>query len=293
MPEVLYNLVAHAAFTRPELTNLISSNLLCHVVKPALNPLGTYSDQVEGKVLRLVLSSLQHLRGVHRNFFMDPARMNKKQTKQTAKKSAAAITSLEPDVWPTVYCLEIDYLLVSKVYSHVGEPDSIYALSGKPGLEQMLRVYEHEGDWNSALGLYDVAIRSSTPGAGSAPMGADHCGVARALLKSGRFHIAQRYLKKKDNDSRTSPPCNPRPNHTGDPHGNHQSEDLARTLDLSHELSWRLGQWDEDDAPDDAKHRVQSTGDAILNTALLFHSPLPEPKSRERRSRGPLKAQVT
>lgn len=149
--------------------------------------------------------------------------------------------------------------LLSDVYGRIDEPDCIYAVAGRPGLDSQVAVFEHEGDWVGALACHDLALRfggggdaaaaaaatglaaqqrllreADARGAGAATSAGDLQGVAAALSNMGCGFTAHRFLQ------------GVLQRWPGAGAGGLAAAGSSTLQDLQYELSWRLGTWDSD-----------------------------------------------
>ncbi|CAN0220698.1 unnamed protein product [Lampetra fluviatilis] len=107
--------------------------------------------------------------------------------------------------------------LLLEVYRSIGEPDSLYGCRRGHPVHALARVrtYEHEGEWEKALGVYDLDT--------ALPMGVRQAGILQALQNCGLDLVLQRYLRGLEEES---PEC---------------SADLE---EMRYQAAWRAGQWD-------------------------------------------------
>ncbi len=80
--------------------------------------------------------------------------------------------------------------LLVDVFSHVDEPDSLPGLDRLVDVESDVSAYEHAGQWERAVGRYNLLLQHGHAGD---PVLSD--GLLRALLSQGYNHLMDLYLK--------------------------------------------------------------------------------------------------
>lgn len=141
--------------------------------------------------------------------------------------------------------------LLTELYTDINEPDSLYALAGRPGAAAQLRLTSHEHNWPASLQGYDLALQQSTavlfthqPTMHTAQqhMHREHMqpaqcmyGIVNALQQLGCSHTALQYIQGCStwgSGGRRSVP-------------GQRTEPAPEIREMQSELAWRLGQWDD------------------------------------------------
>lgn len=150
----------------------------------------------------------------------------------------------------------IDQMLLLEVYSKIEEPDGLYGVNRNYGLRAQTMMYEHEGDYEKALGSYELLLQHSTPNAVDEPR--NHHGLLWSLRNLGHIWTADMYMRGL---SQQSIPI----------------RSSCSLQELHYENAWRSCQWDIAELPRDAPMEIHSNSEDDKNQDIRtsdFHKSL-------------------
>jgi ataxia telangiectasia mutated family protein len=82
--------------------------------------------------------------------------------------------------------------LMLDIYSNINEPDGIYGINQSQSLDSQITVYEHERNWEKAIGVYDMMLQQAKQ------MNSHNMhlslGLVNSLQNIGHFHLMDCYL---------------------------------------------------------------------------------------------------
>ncbi|MEW5311589.1 MAG: hypothetical protein WDW38_003292 [Sanguina aurantia] len=198
--------------------------------------------------VQLFLTGLEHLRSLHTDALVGYMPAPQRKGRDSAVPGVGA--------------------LLTELYTSINEPDSLYALSGRPGATAQLRLTEHEHNWPATLQGYDLALQHSTPAQFSNPSPAQvsqlgdvegqlqppQCvfGIVSALQELGCSHTALQYVRGCSVGGSCSSALGTGSSGPGSGSSGGSSSGAAtaaaaalKIRELQSELAWRLGQWED------------------------------------------------
>jgi hypothetical protein len=109
--------------------------------------------------------------------------------------------------------------LLLQIYLRINEPDGLYGVNNSLNVHHRIQSFEHERNWEGALGAYDTLLQLNTS---NAVDGEAHTGLMMSMQKMGYMHLLENYCR-----------------------GAASASESIAVQEFQYEAAWRACKWDE------------------------------------------------